>query len=299
MGRRATSTGMVVVAALLASLIAPALASASFHLMSIRAIFSGQLANNNGFVELQMYAPGQNLTGGHVLRYYDQAGSVFDTFTLPASNVPNGQSQRTVLIGDTSTSGADYSFTNIGNDLVTLSAGGAVCWETVDCASWGNFTGNADLPSSAGTPFPSPLVQTQVMARNISANCPSALDAADDTGDSASDFAFVVGFPVRGNAAAVTENTCPETFFRKRPKSRSRDRTPTFKFASSEAGSSFECKRDRGPFKPCSSPRTLGRLKPGKHTFAVRATDSGGATDPTPAVDSFRVLKKKHRRHRH
>ena len=37
----------------------------------------------------------------------------------------------------------------------------------------------------------------------------------------------------------------------------------------------------------------LKKLKKGKHTFLVRATDAAGNTDATPAEDAFTVKKKK------
>ena len=67
------------------------------------------------------------------------------------------------------------------------------------------------------------------------------------------------------------------------------DDTPTYEFISDEAGSTFECSVDGGPFEPCDSPETIGPLADGPHTFAVRAIDTSGNVDPTPAERSFTV----------
>ena len=48
----------------------------------------------------------------------------------------------------------------------------------------------------------------------------------------------------------------------------------------------------RRPFEPCTSPEDV-KVKKGKHTFEVRATDAAGNTDPTPATQSWTVKKKK------
>jgi hypothetical protein len=63
----------------------------------------------------------------------------------------------------------------------------------------------------------------------------------------------------------------------------------TFRFRSSEAGSSFACKLDGRKAKPCRSPRSYTGLKPGQHVFKVWATDAAGNKDPTPAKRRFAV----------
>ena len=73
-----------------------------------------------------------------------------------------------------------------------------------------------------------------------------------------------------------------------------------FGFASSEAGSVFECKligrkvkRDAlKQYAPCTSERSYRRLKPGRYRFLVAATDPAGNVDPTPAKRKFRVIAK-------
>jgi Ca2+-binding RTX toxin-like protein len=77
------------------------------------------------------------------------------------------------------------------------------------------------------------------------------------------------------------------------PIKKTRDKTPTYELASSEPGSSFECRVDDDPFAPCTSPHTTEKLKRGKHEFDVRATDPAGNTDQTPAEDPFKVKGKR------
>jgi hypothetical protein len=82
----------------------------------------------------------------------------------------------------------------------------------------------------------------------------------------------------------------PETTITKGPKAKAHSRKAKLKFSSSEPGSKFECKLDRKPFKPCRSPKKYKGLKPGKHVFKVRAIDTAGNVDPTPAKKKFRVI---------
>lgn len=64
-----------------------------------------------------------------------------------------------------------------------------------------------------------------------------------------------------------------------------------FSFSSDVAGATFQCKLDKGAYKACASPKSY-KVKPGKHTFSVRAVGPGG-TDPTPATFKFKVVKEK------
>ncbi len=94
-----------------------------------------------------------------------------------------------------------------------------------------------------------------------------------------------------GCACVVTEDQIPpQTKITKGPKAKTHATTVKFKFSSSEAGSTFECKLDKKPFKPCRSPKKYKKLKPGKHVFKVWAIDKAGNVDPTPAKKKFKVL---------
>ncbi|MBI4261622.1 MAG: PKD domain-containing protein, partial [Actinobacteria bacterium] len=63
-----------------------------------------------------------------------------------------------------------------------------------------------------------------------------------------------------------------------------------FEYSSTEPGSTFECSLDGGGFVGCpAAGKTYGSLGQGAHTFAVRATDGAGNTDPTPALAGWVV----------
>jgi CSLREA domain-containing protein len=91
---------------------------------------------------------------------------------------------------------------------------------------------------------------------------------------------------------AFTAGKCrwPETIITGAPKGKTHATTVKFRFSSDMPGSTFECKLDKKPFKPCKSPKKYKKLKPGKHVFKVRATDTQGRVDPVPAKKKFRIL---------
>jgi DNA-binding beta-propeller fold protein YncE len=98
---------------------------------------------------------------------------------------------------------------------------------------------------------------------------------------------------VTGNAGLTvfTRISPPQTTITRGPSGETTDRTPTYRFTSSEANSTFQCKVDDGAWKSCTSPRTLGKQSFGRHVFKVRARDAVGTFDPTPAKRRFKVVR--------
>ena len=92
----------------------------------------------------------------------------------------------------------------------------------------------------------------------------------------------VDGTPVK-RTWTVVDTTAPQTTISSHPGISSTDASPTFKFRSSESGSRFECRLDGSAWRSCSSPRTYTGLPAGQHSFRVRARDSSGNIDRTPA----------------
>lgn len=81
----------------------------------------------------------------------------------------------------------------------------------------------------------------------------------------------------------------PNTKLKRHPPAKTSKTTATFTFSSTVAGARFHCKLDAKPKRPCRSPKTYRKLKPGKHTFKVWAT-AGLLTDPTPAKFRWKIL---------
>ena len=82
----------------------------------------------------------------------------------------------------------------------------------------------------------------------------------------------------------------PDTTITKGPKKKTTKRRPKFKFTSTQAGSTFQCKVDKGPFASCPSSFKPPKLKLGKHVLKVRAIGPSGVADSAPAVRKFKVV---------
>ncbi len=291
-GRRLFAAVLAVTA--VALLAAPA-AQASFHLIKVREVYPGSGAED-AYVELQMYAGGQNFVGGHSMTLYDSAGALLLTSTFPPGTVlPKGENQRAVLIGDTGVQAALGVAPDLVDAGLSISAtGGAACWNAggapADCVSWGDFHGDAALKLATGTGAGAPALPLGIPAatairRTISPGCPTLLEESDDSDDSATDFSGVAPAP-RDNAIAPTETTCagaPNTAIDEKPPLHSNSTEAGFTYDAPTA-TSYECRLDAALFAACPplGPKTYAGLTDGSHTFQVRGVNASGP-DPTPA----------------
>lgn len=75
----------------------------------------------------------------------------------------------------------------------------------------------------------------------------------------------------------------PQTRITRGPRGRQTARAATFRFLASEAGSSFQCRLDRGAWRACRSPKTYRGLELRTHRFQVRGRDRSGNLDRSPA----------------
>lgn len=207
--RRGTRAGIALVLVLATGAMFAATVQADHHLVKIREVHNATLVSND-YVVLQSYADGQNLFLGHHVSVHSADGSIFLDNAL-AANGASPQNQRTYLVGGATVVGADDN----GNGAFQAD-GGAVCFSAsaallggIDCVSWGNYDGGTVVaPSSpVGSAAPALAPDTSIV-RTISRGCATALDPADDTDNSAADFA--IGPPIaRNSSTPPTETLCP------------------------------------------------------------------------------------------
>lgn len=106
----------------------------------------------------------------------------------------------------------------------------------------------------------------------------SATDAASNTGSASFDI-------------IVEDTTAPDTTIDSNPSNPSSSSAAVFTFSGSDAVGIdfFECQVDGGGFAVCTSGDDFGPLADGSHTFEVRATDTTGNNDASPASYTWTI----------
>ena len=143
----------------------------------------------------------------------------------------------------------------------------------------GSCAGGVEAQGSAAS-FASPGLAATVAANATATFTATAADAAGNVSACAAPHAF------------TEDSTAPQTTITSGPRGKTRKRSASFGFDADEAGSRFECSLDGAKFAPCGSPQRWGRLGRGAHELMVRAIDSSGNGDPTPARRTWKVTRK-------
>jgi outer membrane protein assembly factor BamB len=78
-------------------------------------------------------------------------------------------------------------------------------------------------------------------------------------------------------------DTAPDTQITSSPPAVTTATNAAFAFVASEYGTTFQCRQDGGAWSTCASPTSLTGLTDGLHEFDVRAVNSAGNYDTTPA----------------
>jgi trypsin len=211
--------------------------------------------------------------------YPDEDGWDFDPETMVCAGYPDG--------------GVDSCAGDSGGPLFAQTATGAR--RVVGVTSWGDGCAEKRAPGVYARVADTKLrtwVASEVPG-GVAPDSPPADSGATGTGtgDTGGTTETTTSDP-----PAEADTTPPETTLRRakprliRAATTHRKAIYVFRFRSSEADSTFECKLDRRAWRQCSSPKRV-KVASGRHKFRVRATDSAENTDPTPAVSRWRVRK--------
>ena len=122
----------------------------------------------------------------------------------------------------------------------------------------------------------------------------------DSVAEHAASFGVVLSYLTSGDAdvgsppstviVTIAASDLPlNTTFTKVPRRITHSPRAKLKFISTTPGSTFKCKVDKKPWKPCKSPLKLKNLKRGTHVVLVRATDPNGLVESTPAIARWGV----------
>jgi hypothetical protein len=95
--------------------------------------------------------------------------------------------------------------------------------------------------------------------------------------------------PTPDSRTWTVDTTAPETTIDSGPSDPTGSNSATFEFSSEDPNATFECSLDSGSYESCSSPQTYNSLADGSHTFSVRATDTAGNADQSPASQTWTI----------
>lgn len=114
------------------------------------------------------------------------------------------------------------------------------------------------------------------------------------SGVAGEDYVTATATDAAGNTSEFSPNkavavTTPDTAITSGPSGSTRSTSASFDFSSEPPGAQFQCSLDGAVFAPCASPKSYMGLTSRLHTFRVRAIDSAGNVDSTPAARSWTV----------
>lgn len=222
---------------------------------------------------------------------------------LEAIEDTEGTSFGDVMVGDAGPNqllgrpGPDLYFAAAGNDSILANSGtpGDDPDPTIDCGE-GFDTAQIDHPENGPDAAPVDCESVQEREPNSFRPPDTPPDPNPETPPPADGApSLPPPPPPQQPPPPRVDRTPPRTNIARRPPRRlfttKRVRRVVFSFAASEPGAAFLCRLDRGPLRPCRSPRPY-RLSLGAHAFRVFAVDRAGNRDPSAALATVRVKRR-------
>ncbi|MCY1001153.1 DUF4215 domain-containing protein [Myxococcus sp. MISCRS1] len=220
----------------------------------------------------------------------DASGNWSCTPTTPLSEGPHTlTATATDGAGNTSPPSAPVTFTVSttvpGAPVITGPANGSVLADATPAIS-GTATPGATVTVREGTT----VVCTATADASGNWSCTPTTPLAD--GSHA--VTATATDPTSGNESGPSnvdtfriDTQAPDTSFSRTPGASSGNTESPFAYASNEEGVTFECSLDNGPYVACQDTYDV---REGEHVLRVRAIDSAGNVDPTPAEHRWTVL---------
>ena len=278
------ATGVVLLAAV------PARAETTIG--SDLAVAPGVALNCGGCTVSQRSLPGRQVTApadGVIVRWRIRVGA-FSTTQPVKLRVIRGSGAASVAVGSSQSEQLQSMGIHTFDTRLPVRAGDFIGIDC--CAAWGNYFRTVSGASRDVWAAP-PLLDGETRAPDAAAAVETMINVdiepdadGDGFGDETQDGCLGHSGQQNGCGTHALDTTITED-----PKKKTDKRRATFEFNSSEPGSSFECSLDGTAFAPCKSPEAY-KVGKGEHTFEVRAVDSAGNVDPTPATSSWRFKKR-------
>jgi Ca2+-binding RTX toxin-like protein len=210
-----------------------------------------------------------------------------------------------VLVGDGADNqllgrpGSDSYFAAAGNDIILANSGETFDDPdpTIDCGDGAEDIAQIDFPENGPDAVPSGCEDVEEREPNSfrPPNTPTDPDPEPPVADDGISTPPPPPKRPRPPRQPRPDVKPPSTRLLRRPSglllANSPRRRVVFAFAASERGSSFRCKLDRRPGRPCRSPRAY-LVRPGRHAFRVFAIDPAGNRDRSPVTLTFRVRRR-------
>lgn len=199
-----------------------------------------------------------------------ELGQGVHTFRVYAVN--GGLTSATVSASWTiDTVGPQITITSPSPDQTT-GPNGQLVFSTSDAT--GGVSTTCQIDNGASTPCASPA---SYLALEGGAHT-ATITATDAVGNSSSLLRY---FSVDGAGPQTTINSGPPV--------RTNSTSATITFSADKGGSVFDCMLGEDVVTPCTGSVTFGPLADGTYVFQVRATDTLGNADPTPAIRVWTV----------
>ena len=223
----------------------------------------------------------QTRSGCETVFTFESPGVKYVELSVQGADDGTDSSKQTITVSSGSTPDTTAPDTSISSGPSATTASTAASFSFASTESGSSFECKLDSAAFGACANPKSYTGLALGSHTFSVR---ATDAAGNVDSTPATRSWTVEA-----ASTQPDTTAPDTSISSGPTGSTTATSASFSFASTESGSSFECKLDSASFGACTSPKSYSSLATGGHTFSVRATDAAGNVDSTPATRSWTV----------